>query len=120
MNRVLQHRGPDAAGVYQDETVDLGHRRLSIIDVSESANQPLVSTDENFIIVFNGEIYNFQSIRNELKNYHFKTNSDTEVILAAYIEWGEHCVRKFNGIFAFAIWDKTKKELFVSRDRLGV
>jgi len=120
MNDTLAHRGPDAQGVFEDDIIQFGHRRLSIIDVSESANQPFVSNDGNFVIVFNGEIYNYKDVRNQLNDYNFKTNSDTEVILAAFIKWGENCQRIFNGIFAFAIWDKTKKELFVSRDRLGV
>jgi len=120
MNEKLAHRGPDAVGVFQDDVVQLGHRRLSIIDVSEAANQPFISADGNFVIVFNGEIYNYRTVKNQLTDYQFKTNGDTEVILAAYIKWGENCLRVLNGIFSFAIWDKSKKELFVSRDRLGV
>jgi len=120
MNDTLAHRGPDAQGIFEDEKIQLGHRRLSIIDVSENANQPLFSADGNLVIIFNGEIYNYREVKNQLPDYNFKTKSDTEVILAAYLKWGENCVRFFNGIFAFAIWDKTKKELFISRDRLGV
>lgn len=120
MNAKLAQRGPDAEGLYREEQIELGHRRLSIIDISESANQPLVSSNGNLIIVFNGELYNYKEIKNQLPEYSFKTQSDTEVILAAFQKWGEHSLRFMNGIFAFAIWDKTKKELFIARDRLGV
>jgi asparagine synthase (glutamine-hydrolysing) len=120
MNHVLEHRGPDAEGVYKDEYVHLGHRRLSIIDVDNRSNQPFVSEDGKTVLVFNGEIYNYKEIKSQLKNYTFKTDSDTEVVLAAYLEWGENCLRAFNGMFAFAIWQKDKKELFIGRDRLGI
>lgn len=121
MNSVTRHRGPDATGVYLGEQVSLGHNRLSIIDLDESANQPMRSNDGNLIIVFNGEIYNFKELKEELKDfYNFKTSSDTEVILASYQKWGYDCVKKFNGIFAFAIWDKSKKEIYLARDHVGV
>jgi asparagine synthase (glutamine-hydrolysing) len=120
MNDISKHRGPDADGVYRDEFIQLGHRRLSIIDVDERSNQPFFSNDENYVLVFNGEIYNYKEIRSQLKDYDFKTDSDTEVVLAAYIKWGEQCIRAFNGMFSFAIWHKTKKELFIARDRLGI
>ena len=93
---------------------------LSIIDLSDAASQPMMSFDGRQVIVFNGEIYNFKELKNELGDYPFKTNSDTEVILAAYQRWGKDCVKRFNGIFAFAIWDKVKKELFIARDNIGV
>ena len=118
MNKTLQHRGPDAEGVYTDSLIQLGHRRLSIIDLDERANQPFES--ERYVLVFNGEIYNYKDIKSQLNEYNFKTNSDTEVVLAAYEKWGAHCLRSFNGMFAFAIWDKEKKELFIARDRLGI
>ncbi|MBU4480083.1 asparagine synthase (glutamine-hydrolyzing) [Patescibacteria group bacterium] len=120
MNRVTKHRGPDGSGVFLDEKISLGHNRLSIIDVSDRANQPMFNGDENLAIVFNGEIYNFRELKKELQDYNFKTESDTEVILASYQKWGKNCVKKFNGIFAFAIWDKEKEELFLARDQVGV
>lgn len=116
----LSHRGPDAEGVYSDEYVSLGHRRLSIIDLSESANQPFVDHTGRYIMVYNGEMYNFEAVRKELEGYPFLTNSDTEVLLAAYIRWGVSCIDRFKGMFAFAIWDKVEKSLIVCRDRLGV
>jgi len=119
MNQVIRHRGPDAAGIFLDENISLGHNRLKIIDLSEFANQPMTSFDEKQVIVFNGEIYNFLELKKEL-DYPFKTNSDTEVILAAYRKYGPGCVKKFNGVFAFAIWDREKKEIFVARDHVGV
>lgn len=118
MNQTLEHRGPDAEGFYKDNFVHLGHRRLSIIDIDERANQPL--ENERYVLVFNGEIYNYKEIKAQLSDYNFKTNSDTEVVLAAYQKWGAHCLRSFNGMFAFAIWDKEKKELYIARDRLGI
>ncbi len=119
MTRQLSHRGPDADGGWAEENVALGHRRLSIIDLTDGANQPLSSADGRYVITFNGEIYNYQAIRQQLTDYPFQTNSDTEVILAAYERWGAACVDHFNGMFAFAIWDRHTKELFAARDRLG-
>jgi asparagine synthase (glutamine-hydrolysing) len=120
MNRILAHRGPDAEGVFRENEIEFGHRRLSIIDVSQGANQPMTSVDGNLVIVFNGELYNYLDLKNQLSDYSYKTSSDTEVVLAAYQKWGEHALRAFNGIFSFAIWDKSKRELFIARDRLGV
>jgi asparagine synthase (glutamine-hydrolysing) len=120
MNKVLAHRGPDAEGVFRENEIELGHRRLSIIDVSEGANQPMTSSDGNLVIVFNGELYNYLDLKSQLPDYNYKTSSDTEVVLAAYQKWGEHALRAFNGIFSFAIWDKSKRELFIARDRVGV
>ncbi len=121
MAESIRHRGPDAEGFYKDKNVVLGHRRLSVIDISTLANQPMFSDDENIILVFNGEIYNYKEIRKELEHkYKFKTDhSDTETIIYAYKEWGIECVHKFNGFFAFAIYDKLKQEVFLVRDRLG-
>lgn len=119
----MSHRGPDDAGLYYspEEGVALGHRRLSIIDLSEAGHQPFFSNDGRFVITFNGEIYNYLEIKKELDGkYDFKTQTDTEVLLASYIVWGEKCLQKFNGMFAFAIWDKKKRELFCARDHLGV
>lgn len=121
MNAENRHRGPDGSGVFLDEKISLGHNRLSIIDLSDAASQPMKSADGKLVIVFNGEIYNYRELKEELKgSYPFRTSSDTEVILAAYAKWGRECVKKFNGIFAFAIWDAAKAELFLARDHAGV
>ena len=114
------HRGPDASGTYVNDFVAFGHNRLSIIDLEASSNQPFYSKDNKFILIFNGEIYNYKEIRESLPDYHFRTNSDTEVVLAAYQTWGTNCVHQFNGMFAFAIWDVEKRTLFIARDRLGI
>lgn len=120
MTNALVHRGPDAEGFYSDEKIALGHRRLSIIDLSIQANQPFVDNSGRFVIVFNGEIYNFIKLREQLNAYQYKTVSDTEVLLATYIEWGANCVHHLKGMYAFAIWDKIDQTLFLCRDRLGV
>jgi asparagine synthase (glutamine-hydrolysing) len=122
MNDVISHRGPDAEGVYVRQQMTLGFRRLSIIDLSSTANQPMLNADETLAIVFNGEIYNYIELYKELrdKGHVFKTKSDTEVILNAYIEWGVDCVNKFNGMWAFVIYDQSKNKVFASRDRMGV
>lgn len=121
MNVATRHRGPDGTGVFCKEGISLGHNRLSIIDLSASAGQPMKSADGNLTVVFNGEIYNFADIKKELGDfYEFRTSSDTEVILAAYKRWGRDCVKKFNGIFAFALWDAKNGELFMARDHIGV
>lgn len=119
---LIKHRGPDGYGVYQKENIILGHRRLSILDVSENGKQPMSYYNGRFVITYNGEIYNFLEIRSELrkKGYSFQTETDTEVILAAYMEWREKCLLRFNGMWAFAIWDKKENELFLSRDRFGI
>jgi asparagine synthase (glutamine-hydrolysing) len=119
MNKRIEHRGPDAEGFFIEDGIALGHRRLSIIDLSSGANQPLFDHSNRYVIVFNGEIYNYQDVKSEL-DYNWSSNSDTEVILAAYIKWGKACLEKLNGMFAFAIWDKVEQELFIARDRLGV
>ncbi|MBO0934964.1 asparagine synthase (glutamine-hydrolyzing) [Fibrella sp. HMF5335] len=119
MTRRLTHRGPDAGGCWAEENVVLGHRRLSIIDLTDGANQPLLSSDRRYVITFNGEIYNYQAIRQQLTGYAFQTQSDTEVILAAYERWGTACLDRLSGMFAFAIWDRHTNELFAARDRLG-
>jgi asparagine synthase (glutamine-hydrolysing) len=122
MRDSLAHRGPDDGGVYFEKSLALGHRRLSIIDVSENGHQPFISSDNSYIIVFNGEIYNFIELRQELakKGLKFKSNTDTEVLLLLFIEYGEACLELLNGMFAFAVWDCLKKELFIGRDRVGV
>lgn len=122
MNDRIKHRGPDGDGVFVDDSVSLGHRRLSIIDLSEKGAQPMFTPDRTKVLVFNGEIYNFQSLREELKKhgYQFHSDTDSEVILYAYELYGRDCVKHFNGIFAFAIWDQKKQELFLARDHVGV
>ena len=122
MTDALRHRGPDGRGTYQAPGIGLGHRRLAIIDVSQSASQPMVADDGAAWIVFNGEIYNFQELRKELEatGCRFRTSSDTEVLLNAYLEWGEACVGRMDGIFAFAIWDARRNSLWLARDHLGV
>lgn len=117
-----KHRGPDFTGTYfEDNLIALGHNRLSIVDLSSAANQPFHSLDNRYSLVFNGEIYNYLELRSELeKEYNFKTSSDTEVLLQAYIYWGKDCLNKLNGMFAFAIWDKVTRTLFAARDRFGV
>lgn len=122
MNSRLAHRGPDDEGNFVSPEVSLGHRRLSIIDLSKDGHQPMFSADGQLCIVFNGEIFNYIELREELKKcgHVFKTKSDTEVILHAYQTWGEECLHRFNGMWSFAIYDLSKQTLFLSRDRFGV
>ena len=120
MNESIKHRGPDDEGIIDFNEIALGHRRLSIIDLTKQGHQPMVSEDKRYSIVFNGEIYNYQSIKKDLADYKFKSNTDTEVVLASYIKFGKECLEQFNGMFAFAIWDNHKKSLFIARDRLGI
>jgi asparagine synthase (glutamine-hydrolysing) len=121
MGNAIAHRGPDAKGEYLDEHVGLCHRRLSILDLSPAGNQPMFSGDGNIVIVFNGEIYNFLDIRKELEDdgVIFVSNTDTEVIIKLYEREGLECLSKLNGMFAFALWDKVKQQVFIARDRLG-
>lgn len=121
MGDAIAHRGPDAHGEYLGGRVGLCHRRLSILDLSESGNQPMISNDGNLVLVFNGEIYNFPELREEAvsKGYQFKTHTDTEVILAQYMFFGTDAISKLNGMFAFALWDQKSNKLVVARDRLG-
>ena len=118
---IIIHRGPDSEGFFIENNIGLGHRRLSIIDL-KTGIQPMIDSETGNAISFNGEIYNYIEIRNELEklSYKFETNSDTEVILKAYSQWGIKCLKKFNGMWAFAIWDKKRQRLFISRDRLGI
>ncbi|EDM22991.1 asparagine synthase (glutamine-hydrolyzing) [Caminibacter mediatlanticus] len=120
---IQNYRGPDDYGLYFDNGVHLGHNRLSILDLSDAGHQPFISEDENYVIVYNGEVYNFKQIRKELEKLgeRFKSNSDTEVILKSYIHWGiEKSIEKFRGMFAFAIYDKLNKKIILVRDRAGV
>ncbi|MBL8092434.1 MAG: asparagine synthetase B, partial [Anaerolineales bacterium] len=121
INDIQLHRGPDEAGIHLEPGLALGHRRLSIIDLA-TGQQPLVNEDGSVCVVFNGEIYNFVELKKELESlgYAFKTESDTEVILAAYDKWGEDFQFKLNGMWALAIWDGHERKMFVSRDRFGV
>src|SRR5688572_25984311 len=122
MTDALEHRGPEGEGLWQNDSVTaiLGHRRLSIIDLSESAAQPMHYMGR-YTIIHNGEIYNYVELKKELQKegYAFRTQSDTEVIAAAFDYWQEDCVDHFDGMFAFAIWDENEKELFAARDRFG-
>ncbi len=121
MREVLAHRGPDSAGQLVQGRVGLGHRRLSIIDLSEAASQPLLNETKTISLVFNGEIYNFQDLQRylEKKGHHFRSQSDSEVIVHAYEEFGVECLHHFRGMFAFALWDNDHQRLFAARDRLG-
>jgi len=122
MTSAIAHRGPDGDGHLVDGPAGLGHRRLAIIDLSPAGHQPMETQDHRFVIAYNGEVYNFQELRVELESRGraFRSRTDTEVILQAYAEWGADCVQRFNGMFAFAIWDRTRRELFLARDRYGI
>ena len=116
---MLKKRGPDDTGAWNDEYIGMGHRRLAILDLTETGHQPMISDDGRYVIVYNGEIYNFQELRQNLGG-QWRSNSDTEVILAAFGKWGSGCLQYFHGMFAFAIWDRLEKRLFAARDRMGV
>ncbi|OGD32982.1 asparagine synthase (glutamine-hydrolyzing), partial [Candidatus Atribacteria bacterium RBG_16_35_8] len=122
MVQKIHHRGPDANGIKTFPAFSLGNARLSIIDLSARGNQPMSGRDGKLWIVYNGEVYNFPEIKKELiaKGYRFNSNTDTEVVLKSYEEYGPACLEKFNGMFAFAIWDEEKRELFLARDRIGI
>lgn len=120
MNATTAHRGPDGVGIYENEQVTFGHNRLAIIDLSEKGAQPMRSADSSLVITYNGELYNYRELRRELADYPFKSETDTEVILAAYAKWGVACLKRFNGIFAFALWDANRGELVLARDQMGV
>lgn len=115
----IKHRGPDGVGYYTDKKIALGHRRLSIIDI-KGGKQPMYNEDKKLVIIFNGEIYNYQELKKELSHHTFKTNSDTEVLIHGYEEWGTKLLSKLRGMFAFAIWDKEKETLFCARDPFGI
>jgi asparagine synthase (glutamine-hydrolysing) len=129
MLRAIEHRGRDDEGVWTSDFVDedgrracLGHRRLSIIDTSEAGHQPMLSEDGRFVVTYNGELYNYLELRDELKKkgHRFRTDCDTEVLIAAFAEWGAGCLSRLNGMFAFAVWDNHERALTVARDRLGI
>ncbi len=121
-NDIQKHRGPDDEGLFIDSNCVLGHRRLAIIDLSRDGHQPFISDDGRFQLVYNGEIYNYLELRTELESlgWHFKTRTDTEVLLKCYQQYGESCLSKFNGMFAFVIYDSVKQTLFLARDRVGI
>ena len=119
INKLLAHRGPDDDGYFNDEYISLGFNRLSILDLFKG-NQPI--TNEHIVTIFNGEIYNFKEIRDQLKGFgfSFKTNSDSEIIASAFLKWGIKCIDKFNGMFAIAIYDKKNCKIYLIRDRVGI
>ena len=122
MTDSIAHRGPDGEGFFTEENVAIGHRRLSIIDLSSAGDQPMFSTDKRYVIAYNGEVYNFKELRTELQSngYRFHSQTDTEVVLNAYAEWGSACVERFNGMFAFSVWDRKLRRMFLARDRYGI
>jgi asparagine synthase (glutamine-hydrolysing) len=129
MLQTIEHRGRDDEGVWTSPAIDeqsrrvcFGHRRLSIIDTSSAGHQPMLSADGRFVLILNGEIYNYRELREQLaaKGHNFRTQSDTEVLLAAWAEWGEECLPRLNGMFAFALWDNKERTLFLARDRVGI
>jgi asparagine synthase (glutamine-hydrolysing) len=122
MTRVIAHRGPDGEEFHRSGPVALGHRRLAIIDLSPAGSQPMTNEDGTLWITYNGEIYNFESIRRELeeRGHRFRSATDTEVVLHAYEEWGVECLRRFNGMFAFGLWDERRQRLWLVRDRIGI
>src|SRR5262245_58204388 len=122
MTDAVAHRGPDGEGQYTSGNVGLGHRRLAIIDLSDAARQPMASHDGRWQIVYNGELYNFRELRTELEplGHRFRTRSDTDVLIAAWAQWGTRSLERLNGMFAFAIWDTRERKLTLARDRFGV
>src|SRR5438093_11709658 len=129
MLKSIEHRGRDDEGVWtsaaindEGQRVFFGHRRLSIIDTSSAGHQPMLSHDGRFVVILNGEIYNYRELRDQLatKGHRFRTQTDTEVLLAGWAEWGEECLSRLNGMFAFAIWDDKERALYLVRDRVGI
>lgn len=122
MTDAIVHRGPDGEGHYTNGFVGLGHRRLAIIDLSPAGHQPMISRNNQVVLSYNGEVYNFQELRLELERlgHQFHSRTDSEVVLNAWVEWGEDCVQRFNGMFAFAVWDKRDQTLYLVRDRYGI
>ncbi len=122
MTDAIAHRGPDAEGHWIEGNIGLGHRRLSIIDLTAQASQPMISIEHRYVLVYNGEIYNFRELRTELESlgYWFRSDSDSEVVLTALSHWGQEAISRFNGMFAFALWDRMKRTLLLARDRYGI
>src|SRR2546423_3919673 len=121
MTDVIAHRGPDGEGKFVDGSVGLGHRRLAIIDLSPLGQQPMTTPDGRYILTFNGEVFNYQEIRSELtpRGHSFVSRTDSEVLLHAFAEWGLGALRRLNGMFAFAVWDRAQETLTLARDRFG-
>lgn len=122
MMSAMKHRGPDDEGVFIKDNIGLGFVRLSILDLTPAGHQPMFSADRKFVVVFNGEIFDYIELREELKSkgYVFQTDTDTEVLINSYLEWGEECQHKFNGMWAFALYNIETENLFISRDRYGI
>ena len=122
MMKTMKHRGPDDEGVFLEDNLGLGFVRLSIIDLSPAGHQPMLSEDGNYVLVYNGEIYNYIELREELqvKGYIFRSKTDSEVLLNAYLEWGQECLHRFNGMWAFVIYNRLDKTIFAARDRYGI
>ena len=122
MTDVITHRGPDGEGHWIEKNIGLGHRRLSIIDLSSAGEQPMISSDHRYVLTYNGEIYNYSELRTELekKGYSFRSQTDSEVALYAIAEWGRDALTKFNGMFALGFWDRKEKKLLLARDRYGI
>ena len=122
MTDAIAHRGPDGEGHYVDGDLGLGHRRLAIIDLSEAGHQPMATEDGRYVIAYNGEVYNFSELRIELEaiGHRFHSRTDSEVVLKALAQWGDKALSRFNGMFAFALWDKRERRLMLARDRYGI
>src|SRR5262245_4349534 len=122
MTDAVAHRGPDGEGHYADGPVGLGHRRLAIIDLSPGGRQPMATEDGRFVLTYNGEVYNFRELRIELEalGHRFRPRSDSQAVLRALVEWGRAALRRFNGMFAFALWDRREQTLLLARDRFGI
>src|SRR4051794_21789465 len=122
MTDAIAHRGPDGDGHWIDGNVGFGHRRLAIIDLSPAGHQPMVSADHRYVLTYNGEIYNFRELRAELEalGYWFRSRTDSEVVLNAVAAWGVDAIQRFNGMFAFAVWDRRERKLLLARDRYGI
>jgi asparagine synthase (glutamine-hydrolysing) len=122
MTEAVAHRGPDGDGFFMDGNVGFGHRRLAIIDLSPAGHQPMMTVDGDFVLIYNGEVFNFQELRVELESlgHRFRSRTDSEVVLAAYAHWGLRAIERFNGMFAFAVWDRRKREVYLVRDRYGI
>ena len=122
MTDAIQHRGPDGEGQWIEKNVGIGHRRLSIIDLSPAGHQPMVSADHRYVLTYNGEIYNYRELRAELEaeGFWFRSQTDSEVVLYALAKWGTDALLKFNGMFALALWDRKEQTLLIARDRYGI